>query len=196
MGHGAAGLLGDCTGRRMLNVRTSGVTLIELTIGMAIISCLLLVGMPSFSSWIQDLQIRGAAESIQSGLLLARSEAIRRNRPVHLTLADAGGLVEWQVGCVSVAPDCPRVIAERKRGEGGRNTRMAAVLAADMPLDMAQNPGAGLPASIVFDSTGLPAGAAPNRIEISHVTLGGTRRLVVVVGAGLARVCRPVEDCA
>lgn len=180
----------------MLSLRASGVTLIELTIGMAIISCLLLVGMPSFSGWIQDLQIRGAAESVQTGLLLARSEAIRRNRPVHLKLADAGGLVEWQVGCVAAAPDCPGVIAERKRGEGGRNTRMAAVLAADMPLDTALNPGAGLPASIVFDGTGLPVGAAPNRIEISHVTLGSTRRLVIVVGAGLARVCRPAQDCA
>ena len=99
----------------MLSRRSSGVTLIELMIGMTIISCLLLVGMPSFTNWIQDLQIRGAAESIQSGLLLARSEAIRRNRPVQLTLADAGGLVEWRIGCVSVNAGCPASITDRTR---------------------------------------------------------------------------------
>ena len=181
----------------MLRRREQGVTLIELMVGLTIISCLLLVGMPSFSGWIQDLQIRGAAESIESGLLLARSEAIRRNRPVQLSLADAGGLVEWQVGCVAVAADCPELIAQRRRGEGGRNTRMAAAtVAADAAFDTALAAGAGLPVSIAFNGMGLLAGAAPNRIEVSHVTLGSARRLVIVIGAGLVRLCNPAHGCA
>ena len=197
MGHDAAGLLDQQQGRRVLRLRERGVTLIELMVGLTIVSCLLLVGMPSFSGWIQDLQIRGAAESIESGLLLARSEAIRRNRPVQLTLADAGGLVEWRVACVTVSTDCPETIAQRRRGEGGRNTRMAAAtVAADAAFDTAMAAGAGLPASITFNGMGLVAGVAPNRIEVSHVTLGSARRLVIVVGAGLVRLCNPARGCA
>ena len=182
----------------MLNRRNNGVTLIELMIGITIISCLLLVGMPSFTNWIQDLQIRGAAESIHSGLLLARSEAIRRNRPVQLTLADAGGLVEWRVGCASVDTACPGTITERRRGEGGLNTRMAAssVAPTAQGADTALAAGAGLPASIVFNGLGQLAGPAPDRVEVSHVTLGSARRLVVRIDAGLIRICRPLQGCA
>jgi len=192
----------------MLTGRQRGVTLIELLIGVTIISCLLLVGMPSFTGWIRDLQVRGAAESIQSGLLLARSEAIRRNRPVQLTLADAGGLVEWRIGCVPADAACPALIAERKRGEGGLNTRMAAsavaaaaavasvaVVATDAGAGAALAAGAGLPVSIAFNGLGRLAGPAPDRIEVSHAT-PGARRLVVRIDAGLARVCRPPQDCA
>jgi type IV fimbrial biogenesis protein FimT len=196
VGRNAARLLDRREGRRMLSGRVRGVTLIELMIGMTIISCLLLVGMPSFTSWIQDLQVRGAAESIQSGLLLARSEAIRHNRPVQLTLADAGGLVEWHIGCVSVDTDCPALIAERKRGEGGLNTRMAAAATAAGAIDTALAAGAGLPVSIAFNGLGQLAGPAPARIEVSHVTLGGARRLVLRINAGLVRICKPLSDCA
>jgi type IV fimbrial biogenesis protein FimT len=178
--------------------RCRGVTLIELMIGMVIISSLLLVGMPSFTNWIQDLQVRGAAESIQSGLLLARSEAIRRNRPVQLTLADAGGLVEWRIGCVSVESACPGSITERKRGEGGLNTRMAvsSVSSTGNAADTALATGAGLPVSIAFNGLGQLAGPAPGRVEVSHVRLGSTRRLVVRIDAGLVRICKPQSECA
>lgn len=181
----------------MLSRRSSGVTLIELMIGVTIISCLLLVGMPSFTNWIQDLQIRSAAESIQSGLMLARSEAIRRNRPVQMTLADAGGLVEWRVGCMAVDDGCPAVITGRKRGEGGLNTRMAAAAVAPAAApETALAAGAGLPASIAFNGLGQLAGPAPGQIEVSHVTLGSARRLIVRIDGVLGRICRPLQDCA
>ena len=177
----------------MLRPEARGVTLVEMMVGLAIISCLLLVGMPSFSLWIQDLQIRGAAESVQSALLLARSEAIRRNRPVRLQLNDASGLVEWEVGCVTVAADCPAGIARRNRNEGGRNARMAAGAMADADsLASPLAPGSGLPASLDFNGLGAVIGTVPGRIEISHAALGGARRLVLLVGdGGLIRLCNP-----
>jgi type IV fimbrial biogenesis protein FimT len=180
----------------MLSRRVRGVTLIEMMVGLTIISCLLLVGMPSFTNWIQELQVRGAAESIQSGLLLARSEAIRRNRPVQLTLADAGGLIEWRIGCVTADAECPELITQRKRGEGGLNMRMAAGAAPAGSAGTALAVGAGLPASLVFNGLGQLAAPAPARIEVSHVTLGSARRLIVRIDAGMARICKPQQDCA
>ena len=177
----------------MLRPLEAGVTLVELMIGLAIISSLLLIGMPSFSNWIQDVQVRGAAESVQSALLLARSEAIRRNRPVRMQLKDAGGLIEWDVGCVVVAADCPAMIARHSRNDAGRNARMAAgAMVNATSLGSPRAAGPGLPVSIEFNGLGAIGGAAPGRIEISHAALGGARRLVLLIGSGgLIRLCNP-----
>ena len=45
-----------------------GVSLLELMIAIAIGSVLLMLGIPSFKSWIQNTQTRTAAESILNGL--------------------------------------------------------------------------------------------------------------------------------
>jgi type IV fimbrial biogenesis protein FimT len=65
-----------------------GVSLVELLVGLTIVAILLGTGVPSFFNWIQNTQIRTAAESIQSGLQLARSEAVRRNASIRFQLTD------------------------------------------------------------------------------------------------------------
>ena len=66
----------------------TGVSLIELMIGLTIVGIGLVMGAPSFSEWMQNTRIRTAAESIQAGLNLARAEAIRRNAPVRFQFVD------------------------------------------------------------------------------------------------------------
>jgi len=61
----------------MLARRQQGVTLIELMVGIAILATLLAMGIPAFTGWIQDTQVRTAAESILNGLQTARAEAVR-----------------------------------------------------------------------------------------------------------------------
>lgn len=63
-----------------------GATLIELIIGLVIVGMLFLLGAPSIASWIQNSKIRTAAEGMQSGLQLARAEAVRRNTLVRFDL--------------------------------------------------------------------------------------------------------------
>ena len=55
--------------------RARGVTLIEMLIGLTVLGILLMLGMPSYTTWIQSTKIRAAAESLQAGLQLARAEA-------------------------------------------------------------------------------------------------------------------------
>src|SRR5690606_20965535 len=102
----------------------SGVTLIELLIGIAIVSMLLMAGVPMCGSWIQNTQVRTAAESIQNGLQIARSEAVMRNANVRFALTSADGLVAWNVGCVTVRDSCPATIQTRIAAEGGGNARV------------------------------------------------------------------------
>jgi type IV fimbrial biogenesis protein FimT len=63
-----------------------GVSLIELLVGIAILAIAIAIGAPSFAEWINNSQIRSTAESVQSGLQFARSEAVRRNAVVRMQL--------------------------------------------------------------------------------------------------------------
>lgn len=90
------------------NVRQRGVTLIELMVGIALLAILLGLAAPSFSLWIQNSRIRGAAESIQNGLSKARTEAVQRNAEIQLTLtslAASGTAADWAISCVTPVDD-------------------------------------------------------------------------------------------
>ena len=62
----------------------SGVTLIELVVGLAVFAILLGIAIPNFSTFIQNSKIRTSAEAIQNGLSLARVEAVRRLSLIHI----------------------------------------------------------------------------------------------------------------
>lgn len=63
-----------------------GVTLVEIVLGLAIGSALLTMGVVSFGNWVQNSQVRAEAESIQSGLQLARIKAVQSNTPIRFQL--------------------------------------------------------------------------------------------------------------
>lgn len=68
-----------------------GMTLIELMIGLVIVSILLLLGMPSMALWMKNSRIRTAAETLQNSMQYARAEAVRRNQVVRVQLVDTLG---------------------------------------------------------------------------------------------------------
>lgn len=203
MGFAPGRLLGSQKGRRMLTRRFQrGLTLIELMIGMAIMALLLLAGLPSFSVWIQNTQVRSAAESIQNGLQTTRNEAVRRNKNVRFSLTNSTGLVAWTVGCVTVAADCPATIQTRPIAEAGANARVgistAVQVAADYGTPLAAGAGLSSGGGATFNNLGGIAniGSDVTRIDITHVT-AGARRLVVVVGnGGLIKMCDPALSLA
>lgn len=100
--------------------RPSGFSLIELMIGVVILSILMSLAMPSFQAWLQNTQIRNAAESIQNGLQRARAEAVRRNADVEFVLT-AGS--SWTIRVVSSG----EVIESRSGSEGSRDVTVAVI---------------------------------------------------------------------
>lgn len=66
-----------------------GFSLIELMIGLAVLSMLLMVGLPNLTTWIQNAHIRTAAEGMQAGLQFARAEALRRNTSLGFYLVNS-----------------------------------------------------------------------------------------------------------
>ena len=73
-----------------------GFTLLEMMVGLTIVGMMLIAGMPSFTTFLRNAEIRSTTESISNGLRVARSEATRLNRPVSFTLAGAGS-PDWTI---------------------------------------------------------------------------------------------------
>ena len=77
--------------------RAAGFTLIELMITITVAGILLMIGVPTMRSVVENGRIRAAGESWKYGLALARAEAVRRNTQVEF-VTDADG---WQVSVVT-----------------------------------------------------------------------------------------------
>jgi type IV fimbrial biogenesis protein FimT len=78
-----------------------GFNIIELMIAIAIMSILVMLGLPSMTEYLRNSSVRAAAETILNGTQLARSEAIRRNAPVEFVLVAEAPTV----ANVNVAPN-------------------------------------------------------------------------------------------
>jgi type IV fimbrial biogenesis protein FimT len=88
-----------------------GFTLIELMVTIAVASILLAVGIPSFNTFVSSQRLRTATYDLSSMLLLARSEAIKRNGEVAVKSETAG----WASGFTVQASD---VVLKRQSAFG------------------------------------------------------------------------------
>jgi len=81
----------------VLNMRTfeRGFTIVEIMISLVVLGVLIGLGAPGFAEWLQNQQIRAAAEATLNGLQVARGEAVRRNTPVRFQLVS-----DLSSGCV------------------------------------------------------------------------------------------------
>lgn len=176
----------------MLIIRKQhGVNLTELLIGIAILAILLAVAAPNLSRWLQNSQIRNAAESIQNGLQQARIEAARRNVGVQFIL---GAGSNWTVGCVTTVADadgdgvdeCPATIESHTSSDGSNNASIAATQS-----------------TIVFNGLGrvAPVPASDLTFQVSNplggncMPSGAMRCLrVVVARGGQVRMCDPARS--
>jgi type IV fimbrial biogenesis protein FimT len=159
----------------------AGFTLIEVMIGLTIMAVLMVMGLPSFTAWLQKGQIRTAAEAIQNGLSLARAEAVRRNAKVSFSMA--GPDSSWTVAVVNP----PQSIQARTSAEGSSNAIVAVAA-----------PGA-LPVAIEFDGLGRTDLAANLMIQVTNPVGGacgtGLTQMrclnVQVTPGGTIRMCDP-----
>lgn len=69
----------------------SGVTLIELLVLVALVAVILALGTPAMSSMVDSVRLTSGANTFFSSVLLARSEAAKRNARVVLCKSPGGG---------------------------------------------------------------------------------------------------------
>jgi type IV fimbrial biogenesis protein FimT len=161
------------------NGRSSGFSLIELLIAIVILGILAGLAMPSFNIWLQNSQIRNAAESIQNGLQHARTEAVSRNATVEFVLGTGSS---WAVNVIGGASN---PIDSRSSAEGSRN-----VTATVTPAGAT---------TVTFNNFGGLTTNADSSVTLTQVELDSavlapadSRELRVTIGlGGNVRMCDP-----
>ena len=66
--------------------RKAGFTLIEMVVTMTIFALLVALTVPTMRTWVAAAKVRAVADSLQNGLRLAQTEALRRGRQVVFAL--------------------------------------------------------------------------------------------------------------
>jgi type IV fimbrial biogenesis protein FimT len=174
-------------------LRSAGFSLVELIITIVIVSIVLAMAMPSITEWIQNGQIRTAAESAKNGLQLARMEAVKRNSPVSFTLTNLGavGGTGWTVVRVQTG----EVIQAKPDGEGSNNVVLIATPGGATTVTFtglgrrqaANADGSAVLTTVQADNSSL---TAPRRLNVT-ISVGGEIRTCdpTVTDAGDPRAC-------
>lgn len=162
----------------MSDKRASGFTLVEMIIAIAIFALLILAALPEVRTWVQNTQIRTAAEGILNGLQLVRTEAVRRNTNMELEMIGVSG---WNAKVASTG----QIIQSRPSGEGSGSAVL--VIKPDGATKATFN-GLG---RLVVNGDGS-ASITEIKVDSSAISASSTRELCITVGSGGAvRMCDP-----
>ncbi|UDM07028.1 GspH/FimT family protein [Halomonas sp. NyZ770] len=148
---------------------STGFTLLELLVALALFATLATIAVPSFARNIQENRVITTTNDYKIALSFARSEAVRRNQTVRLQ-PTAGG---WSTGWEVIA--------------NGESLRRWEPSAADLTIEDA-------PANFRFNSLGRLVGADFTSQNVS-LTLGDIGRCVRVEPSGISRVLTQRQAC-
>lgn len=151
-----------------LRRRGLGMTLVELVAAITIVAILATIAMPSLTATLANQRLRAAGTDLVSALMIARSEAIKRNRQVEVApLMGRDWRSGWRVQTVDSGEQ-----VDRKEALG---LRVEVALA---------------PATIVYERTGRLAVAGTTQVEFRDSETGSTLlpRCVSIDPSGLPRL--------
>ncbi len=158
---------------------------------VSLMGILFAIAAPNMSGYIINQKIRTAANSVQNGLQLARTEAVKRNQQVGFVLTAASPTTcsvtpsatgtNWVVRVEDCSITTP--IQGKSKSEGTANVAISA----------ADGSSAAFASSIVFNGLGrLVTAPAGNSIVISVTSTSGTRPMQIRVNSqGQIRMCEP-----
>jgi len=173
-----------CSSARSSECSEAGFSLVELMISVVILAIAMALAMPSFSQWIQNTHIRGAAESLLNGIQRARAEAVTRN--VSVTFSVAGDNF-WTITDTALN----QVIESRPRSEIPASVTIT--------VSPAPVPPATAPTTLTFNNLGIRIANADASVPIETIDIDSSaldeddsRNLRIIIGAGgIARMCDP-----
>jgi type IV fimbrial biogenesis protein FimT len=151
-----------------------GFTTVELIIVIAIVAVIAAIAMPDLSNLLVNQRLRSAGTDLMSSLIVARSEAIKRNGPVEIRPSSGS---DWAQGWVVNATASNEQID--KRNPLGNNVAVSLA-----------------PATIAYQHNGRLTSAATNKVQFSDSRSGSalSPRCLVIDPSGLPRLI--VGACA
>ncbi len=206
----------------MLNMRSSqrGLNIIEIMISLAVLGVLIGLGAPGFAEWLQNQQIRAAAEATLNGLQVARGEAVRSNTPVRFQLVSdltstcvlasdsvtAPVSVSWVVSLRDPTGKCdtkadpadpanPQIVQSRTSAEGSPNAVATSVFVPSPPVPPAPQAASTVTfaalGNVVANADGTPS---INKIDVTNLNVSPSamRPLRIIINSGgSTRMCDP-----
>lgn len=179
-----------------------GFSLIELLVAITVLALLIAAAGPSTASWVRSAHTQNAAEAAQNGLRRARTEAMRRQRPVTFWLVtSAGGAAPPDDSCALSATSASWVISlDDPSGKcatpTSSDTEPRIIETAGVPVPQGLQVQAfssdGTAArSVTFDAQGRQVGTTDPiaRIDITHPDSGVRALRVEVSSSGSIRLC-------
>lgn len=157
--------------RRAGTRRQAGFTLIELGVVVSLVAILAAIAVPSFKTFLDNMDAQGAATDLVGDLATARSEALKRRAAVTVSPLDGGWSKGWEMRVAGVAES----IRERSALRSGLS-----ISAPDAGVTFISN-------GRLRDNDADTANVSWT-IESSHP--GITARCVVITPTGSARVKR------
>ena len=152
------------------NIRKSprGFTAIELVIVMAIVAVLAALATPDLSNLLVNQRLRAAGTDLMSSLIVARSEAIKRNGPVEIRPASG---TDWTKGWIVSATASNEQLDKRNP------------LGSNVAVSLA-------PAFITYQHNGRLTAAATNKVQFSDNRTGSALhpRCLVIDPSGLPKL--------
>ncbi len=88
-----------------MNKRSQGFTMAELMVTVAIIGVASAIALPSYQNMVIDGRVSAQANDLMAGLLLSRSEAVKRNTRVTMCKSSDGATcattaADWSMGWI------------------------------------------------------------------------------------------------
>ena len=178
------------------SVFSRGFTLIELMITVSIAALLLLIAVPSLTSFRRNAELTSVANKVVASINAARGEAMKRGMSAYMVPLDNGS--DWGIGWASfVDKSATRTRTYNAAAEGA----VAIQQAIPSGLTVVGNGTAvGAQAYIMFDASGFSRdksggfGALTFTIRRNDVTAAEQpeqTRFVIVSATGRVRVCKP-----
>lgn len=196
-----------CAGCSALPSSSTGLTLIELMVTLAVVAMLMAAVAPTLGVWITNQKVRNTATSIVSGLQYARSEAVRRNRPVTFWLVRSGSATRLDDNCAVASDSASWVVTLGTASPAGKCAQGTSSL--QLKANLAPQDGGGGDAAVAVAAINADSGDSATRVTfngfgqvtntspISRIDVTGTSEgvnkswRVVVSGGGHSKLCDP-----
>ncbi len=187
--------------------RQRGFTLIELLVAIVIVSVLLMLAAQGMGGWVRNAQVRTTAEALQTGLRLAQSEAVRRNRQVvffrtnaepGLAATAAGDGSRWVIRWIPLPGDTVTAAAPALEPfvQGGQLADYAAGVTLQGPTALCFNSMGRRVATAATGVVGATCTAAADellaRYDVARAGAERALRVTVALG-GQVRMCDPAR---